>query len=121
VINGGRGQVDTLTGGAGADLFVIGGIAAGRFYDDGAIGAGRNDYALVTDFTVGQDRIQLKGNVSQYFLGSTGINGVAGSGVYFDSNNNRTLDTNDELLAILRSGNSTALTQANTINFANFV
>jgi Ca2+-binding RTX toxin-like protein len=121
VINGGRGQVDTLTGGTGVDVFVIGGAAAGRFYDDGAAGAGRNDYALVTDFTVGQDRIQLKGAASQYFLGATGINGESGSGVYFDTNNNRSLDANDELLAILRSGNSTALTAANSINTANFV
>ena len=120
VLNGGRGQVDTLTGGTGADVFVIGG-GVGRFYDDGAIGAGRNDYALVTDFTVGQDRLQLKGTASQYFMGSTGINGVSGSGVYFDSNNSRTLDTNDELLAILRSGNSTVLNAANAINTANFV
>jgi Ca2+-binding RTX toxin-like protein len=121
VVNGGRGQIDTLTGGVGADIFVIGGVTAGRFYDDGAIGAGRNDYALVTDFTVGQDRIQLKGTASQYFLGASGVNGVSGSGVYFDSNSNRSLDANDELLAIVRSGNNTALNVGNTVNTANFV
>ena len=60
-MSGGAGN-DTLTGGAGADVFALGG-AGSRFYDDGNVkNGGKNDHALITDCTVGQDRLQLCGN-----------------------------------------------------------
>jgi Ca2+-binding RTX toxin-like protein len=117
VIYGGKGEIDKLTGGAGADLFVLGTSSAGRFYAN----AGRADYALITDFTPGSDQLQLKGEASNYFLGASGVTGVTGSGVFFDTNNNHALDTRDELIAILQGANTTALTAANTINVAKFV
>jgi len=119
--NGGRGESDTLTGGVGNDVFQLG-FANERFYDDGAVAnAARNDYALITDFTVGQDKLQLDGAKGNYFLGASGVAGVVGSGLFHDSNANAKLDTIDELIAIVRSANSTALNAANTINTANFV
>lgn len=116
--NGGRGDVDQLTGGAGADVFVLGGIA-GRFYDDGISGAGRGDYGLINDFVVGQDQLQLKGNASQYFVGSSGVNGVNGSGIFFDSNNSHGFDVGDELIGIVQS--NVTINIQNTINVARFV
>lgn len=64
----GRGEIDVLTGGAGADLFVLG-DANGVFYDDGDLTSpGTNDFARITDFERGTDRIQLSGAASDYEL-----------------------------------------------------
>jgi Ca2+-binding RTX toxin-like protein len=120
-IIGGKGEIDTLTGGTGNDLFVLGTVA-GRFYDDGVLAnSGASDYALITDFTVGNDRLQLKGAASNYLLGSSGSSGVTGSGLYFDSNGSKGLDSNDELIAIIRSGSATSLTTSNVITTALFI
>ena len=113
--NGGRGERDTLTGGVGADVFQLG-FASGRFYDDGVAGnAGRNDYVLITDFTVGQDKLQLDGAAANYYLGASGVSGVAGTGLWAEQG------ATDELSAIIRSANTTPLNATNTINTASFV
>ena len=112
---GGRGEIDSLTGGVGLDVFQLG-WSSGRFYDDGIAGnAGRNDYVLITDFTVGQDRLQLDGAAGSYFFGASGLNGVSGIGLYAEQG------ATDELIAIIRSANTTQLTAANTISTAQFV
>ena len=76
------GQIDTLTGGLGADTFVLGINAQMlNFYDDGdAATDGTADYALIMDFESGTDKIQLKGSSADYTLGSTTVG--AGTGVY---------------------------------------
>jgi Ca2+-binding RTX toxin-like protein len=113
--NGGGNEIDTLVGGSGADLFQLG-WSGGRFYDDGTnSNAGRTNYALITDFTVGTDRLQLDGAASGYYLGASGVNGVSGQGLWFEQG------ATDELIAIIRSGNSTALTADNLIKPAAFV
>ena len=113
--NGGRYERDTLAGGAGDDLFELG-WAGGRFYDDGdAKNSGRADYALITDFAVGRDRLQLDGSAGGYYLAAGGVAGVAGTGLYAE------LGATDELIAIIRSADGTALTAANTISPAVFV
>jgi Ca2+-binding RTX toxin-like protein len=53
----GVGEVDKLTGGGGRDTFALG-DKNGSFY----LGNGKNDYALINDFDLTQDRIQLGGN-----------------------------------------------------------
>jgi Ca2+-binding RTX toxin-like protein len=111
----GRNEIDTLTGGLGADRFILAN-ARGRFYDDGnAKNAGRTDYVLITDFTVGQDKLQLDGAASGYYLAASGVTGVTGTGLYAEQG------ATDELIAIIRSANSTALNAANTVNTALFV
>ena len=113
--NGGRGERDTLVGGAGNDIFQLG-WSSGRFYDDGnTANAGRTDYILITDFTVGQDKLQLDGAASGYYLAASGVSGVTGTGLYAEQG------ATDELIAIVRSANSTALNAANTVNTALFV
>ena len=122
LVGGGRAEIDTLTGGSGKDVFVLG-SAAGVFYDDGdAASNGRQDYALITDFTVGEDSHRLRGAAKDYFLGASGeFWNEPGRGLYRDTNTNSSLDGSDELIAIIRSSNSTALTAANTVSTAQFV
>jgi Ca2+-binding RTX toxin-like protein len=113
--NGGRGEIDTLAGGVGNDIFQIG-WASGQFYDDGnAANAGRGDYVLITDFTAGQDKLQLDGAAANYYLGESGVTGVSGIGLWAERG------ATDELIAIIRSANTTALNATNTVTTALFV
>ena len=83
-VNPGRGERDILTGGAGRDRFLLGSIGD-VFYDDGVVSLGNDgeiDFATITDFTPGEDTIQLKGN-EDYILQSVGIGG-GGTGIYLD-------------------------------------
>jgi hypothetical protein len=52
---------DTLTGGEGKDTFILG--DRHQYY---YAGDGENDYAVIEDFKLGTDRIQLKGDKSFY-------------------------------------------------------
>lgn len=73
----GRGEIDQLTGGTGRDRFVLGNSVR-NFYDDGLLfSEGRSDFALITDFTNGQDLIQLKGGVN-YRLANVAVTVPAG-------------------------------------------
>jgi Ca2+-binding RTX toxin-like protein len=120
-LGGGRQEIDILTGGDDNDVFRLGSKTT-RFYDDGDSNSiGRGDYALISDFSVGHDRLQLKGAQESYLFSSSGVAGVDGIGLFYDSNANSKLETSDELVAILRSANSASLTAANTIHTALFV
>lgn len=84
LVNPGRGEIDSLTGGAVRDRFVLGDRASGRvrvFYNDGNISSsGDGDRAQIIDFQSGLDVIQLVGTQSDYVLrtvsGSLGGGGV---------------------------------------------
>lgn len=96
----GKGQIDTLTGSTGNDVFVLG-DARGVFYDDGIVGnLGTKDYALIKDFKIGEDKIQLKNGNSYLWSFSNG-----NLSFYSDRNRNRILNTTgvnqDELIAVL--------------------
>ncbi|MEH2235219.1 calcium-binding protein [Nostoc sp.] len=70
----GLGETDTLTGGTGADTFVLG-DAVNVFYDDNnTTNPGFGDFATITDFDSNQDRIQLKGTPQDYRLQVVGGN-----------------------------------------------
>ncbi|MFM1812312.1 MAG: hypothetical protein RLZZ336_1250 [Cyanobacteriota bacterium] len=91
-------QVDVLTGGAGSDVFVLGDIR-GIFYNNRDPGTtGKTDYAQITDFRSGLDKIQLfkSSYVATVSNGSTLL--------YWDSNNNGIVNTGgkrpDELIAV---------------------
>ncbi len=93
----GRGTIDRLTGGAGADTFVLG-DGRGVFYNDGAAtNAAMADYAQILDFTKG-DRIQLSDDVASYFLVSMTLGGLRGLGILADLNGNGRYDAADELV-----------------------
>ncbi|MEH2281902.1 MAG: DVUA0089 family protein [Nostoc sp.] len=70
----GLGETDTLTGGTGADRFILG-DAVNIFYDDNnTANPGFGDYATITDFDSSQDRIELKGSLQDYRLQVVGNN-----------------------------------------------
>ena len=109
--NPGRGTIDTLTGGTGNDVFMLGDVR-GRFYDDGSGNSpGKTDYAMIGDFTTG-DMVQLKkGN---YFLSAVTVNNVSGLGIFHDSNNNHSFGSADELIGVLK-GVTTGFSGADVI------
>lgn len=72
----GAGTVDTLTGGGGRDTFVLG-DKNGAYYvlPDGFVGDGNSDYALITDFDLFKDSIDL-GGFKNYSFASAGNNTI---------------------------------------------
>ncbi|MFM6202742.1 MAG: hypothetical protein ACKPE1_27000, partial [Dolichospermum sp.] len=64
----GKGEIDSLTGGAGSDKFILG-DATWIGYDDGnTTNAGTSDYATIADFNTTNDTIQLRGSSGDYLL-----------------------------------------------------
>ena len=113
-------QKDTLTGGDGIDAFILGN-GVGCFYDDGdTLTSGTANFAYIVDFNASQDKLVLSGVASDYtFVASdTGVVGLTGSGFYGLF---REQGVADELVAILKSANSTTLNLANTITNAQFI
>ena len=80
---GGAGEIDTLTGGAGADTFMID-AASWAYVNDG--------HAIITDFQQGIDRIDLAGFADWMTLGTTNNNGRIDS----------TISENGDLLAVVQ-------------------
>jgi hypothetical protein len=94
----GANQVDVLTGGAGADVFVLG-DKRGVFYDNRINGnPGLGDYARVQDFQSGVDKLELANGryLTSVSQGNTSL--------YWDRNGNGSLNLSgsnqDELVAI---------------------
>jgi Ca2+-binding RTX toxin-like protein len=111
---GGRGEIDTLTGGDGADIFVLG-YSSGALYNDGVAGsAGTSDFVLITDFAAGTDSLKLYGSAAQYSLANVTVGSVTGAGLYYETG------ATDELIAIIQVSGAAATT-SNTITTAIFV
>ncbi|MGF1513621.1 MAG: calcium-binding protein [Elainellaceae cyanobacterium] len=109
----GLGEIDVLTGGSEADKFILGQIGK-AYYDDGVLASdGVNDYALMTDFAVGEDVIQLKGNQG-YFVQDVTLGSVSGAGIYMNKGLVVGLDGGffqaRELVGVVQGVDSTALT-----------
>lgn len=80
-------QIDTMTGGAGQDRFVLG-DGTGVFYNDGDATTSGDEpdsrgYAIITDFRIGQDTIQLKGSASDYRLNFFNEAGVSKAKLFY--------------------------------------
>lgn len=100
----GLGEIDRLKGDAGNDIFVLG-TSTHAYYNDGVNNSnGKSDYALIEDFTINQDVIQLYGGAS-YYLGATpkGVN--SGTGIFIDNDGVNGLSNNDELIGVLSKTN----------------
>ena len=70
----GLGEIDSLSGGTGSDIFILGN-ATKVYYDDGnTLTNGGSDYADITDFNIAEgDIIQLQGASSNYLLAVVGV------------------------------------------------
>jgi Calx-beta domain/Domain of unknown function (DUF4114)/von Willebrand factor type A domain len=99
----GKGEIDVLTGNAGADSFIL----DYGYYDDGSnLTAGLNDYALITDFNAAEDKIVLGSQLTKYRLAASPIAGITGQALYFDKPD----EEPDELIAIIQGVNNLSLT-----------
>ena len=115
----GRGQIDTLTDGAGSDRFLLA-DSRGTFYNDGSNKSqGTADYALITDFNASDDVVQLR-NGSQYLFRYSGGN----TEIFLGNGDNR-FNTSDELIARLKGINlapeSNVYILATNTSWASFV
>ncbi|NJO77779.1 MAG: methyltransferase domain-containing protein [Cyanobacteria bacterium RM1_2_2] len=86
--NPGVGEIDALTGGSSIDTFVLG-SSTKQYYDDGWSGSGKggfDGYARITDFVVGEDKIQLRdvgtGFFSKYSIENDTVSGQNGVAIY---------------------------------------
>lgn len=80
--NPGEREVDNLIGGEGADIFILG-EKGKAYYDDGNdTTSGTRDYALIRDFILGQDVLQLGGTASNYVLEDSPRNLPQGTAIY---------------------------------------
>ena len=116
----GKGQIDTLTGGAGKDNFWLGESLSGKYYssygyydDDNAATVGNNDYALITDFNLQEDKITLIGQPTDYLLKATSGSLPAGTGIYI----NKPGSEPDELIGIVKDISPTKLNLSNSYFF----
>ncbi|MGB3403240.1 MAG: choice-of-anchor Q domain-containing protein [Microcoleaceae cyanobacterium] len=70
--NPGQGERDLLRGDDGADSFILGNASAIFYDDDGTTNAaGNTSRALIRDFDIGVDQIQLNGSAEDYLLRTT--------------------------------------------------
>jgi Ca2+-binding RTX toxin-like protein len=101
-------EFDSLTGGTGADKFVLG--ENSQVYYQGGGFFGTSDYADITDFETSIDQIQLTGNLNDYiFFGSSP---TTFSGIFLDTNSNNVIDTSDDLIAFV---GGTGFTQSDVV------
>ena len=128
----GANEIDTLTGGGGNDVFILG-DASNAYYNTAG---GKGDYAIITDFTAG-DKIQIKDlsalyatvapaptNQYGYLIGDDSAAGdihSLGLGadyyyLYTDTDKSGTITTSDNVIAAINSTGG-ALTAVNATNF----
>ncbi|MEB3234606.1 MAG: S8 family serine peptidase [Cyanobacteriota bacterium] len=97
----GRTQIDKVTGGAGADRFLLA-DNRGTFYNDGNTSSyGTGDYLWVVDFNASEDKLQLKAG-SQYLYRNITISNVAYTEIYL-GNGDRRFNGADELIGRLQN------------------
>ena len=97
-INPGIEEIDTLTGGGGSDIFVLGDVN-NTYYDNGDL-----DYALIADFNASEDSIQLQGKADDYVLVPFSQANQTGTAIY------RQNSVQNELIGILQGGSNLSLT-----------
>jgi len=103
-------EIDTLTGGTGADQFRLG-DSASLYYDDlSALTAGLNNYALITDFNPNEgDFIQLHGFKTDYRLGVSPTSLPTGIAIYKTAPPSPETGFQDELIGIVLNNTNLSL------------
>jgi lysophospholipase L1-like esterase len=113
-----RNQIDALTGTPGVNTFVLGAWGM-SYYDDGLINTqGLTDYAVIKNFEVGLDRVQLFGSPQDYVLGASPVSGISGTGIFIDKDGNGGLGSNDELIGIVENRTGLNLNNINQFIYA---
>ncbi|NJR65368.1 MAG: hypothetical protein HC772_08720, partial [Leptolyngbyaceae cyanobacterium CRU_2_3] len=98
----GLGEIDKLTGGTGSDRFVLGNNQR-AFYNDGSTStSGTGDYALITDFNITEDVVQLFSAKTNYQLGSTPSGLPSGTALFLTGSTN-------ELVAVFQGASGLSL------------
>lgn len=107
----GSGEIDTFTGGAGIDKFILGdsilispkaSALEAVYYS----AADTTDYALIQDFNSDQDFIQLLGTADNYVLSPLSNDLlIVGTGIYFNNYNNNLI----ELIAVMQEVSPSSL------------
>ena len=109
--NYGRDTIDILKGGFNQDTFVLGQRIEGEnvvFYDSGSNGLGTEDYALITDFELGGDTLELIGSPNDYSFAASPADLPSGVGVYLEQ------ESGQELIAILEDVSVSDIEQIQT-------
>ena len=97
-LNPGIGEIDSLEGGAGEDTYVLGNFITSFYDDDDPTSSGTTDYARIVGFNASEDdRIQLSGPKTNYFLGNSPIAGITGTAIILAKPGTEP----DELIAII--------------------
>lgn len=105
----GLGELDTLTGGQGIDRFILADASKGAYYNDGLANTrGAADFALIKDFDLNEDFIQLAGMDADYVLSSVGSN----TNIYLDNDGISGFSAKDELIARVSGVTNLSLTES---------
>ncbi len=86
--------IDTLEGGTGADIFILGSTHS-SFYTNSS-----NSFANIKDFDFTEDKLTLK-NGNTYLTSLTSQNNINGLGIYIDKNSSGIVDSGDDLIAVI--------------------
>ncbi|MEL0596550.1 MAG: calcium-binding protein, partial [Planktothrix rubescens PR223] len=103
----GKGEIDTLIGGQNKDRFVLGDSSQAYYKDTGS-----GDYALISDFKLNDDTIQLYGSASNYELQTKySLGSNTGTAIWLTTSGSK------ELIAIVKADQTLNLTNSNTFSF----
>ena len=95
---------EALVSQEGTDLSKNGNSAHGEILE-------LSDYALIKDFNVREDTIQLFGSANDYILGSS-PDGSNDQAIYFDANSNGVFNHKDNLIALVQSPTELSLSES---------
>lgn len=111
----GRGTHDKIYGGGGSDIFALA-DQRGLFYDDNiSTNGGWSDHVSILDFDA-NDKIQLLGQASDYVLRPSTFNGIYGTSIFRDDDQDGKAGRYDELIAHVAGSEA-----ANTLHVGNLI
>ena len=102
-------EIDRLMGGADADMFALGNSIA-AFYNDGDLASnGMDNYALIEDFDVTEDIIELFGGQEiSYYLEASPMGTPAGMAIYIDDDATVGTSDTDEMIGLIEGSTMAA-------------
>lgn len=104
--NPGNREIDILIGGEGIDVFILGESGKAYYNDGNDTTSGTSDYALIKDFVIGQDILQLGGSATDYVLQNSPRNLPQGTAIYLKATgaggNDAQNQPPNELIAIVQ-------------------